>query len=561
MDYKKEIRSIIDEKGKKSCSKIIKSNEILWNEILDKTRNIHTNNSMLRINAYLSDKKSLTCKNNNILKYRDGNFVFCGRASSCACAKESVSNSVKKTKKARSKEDIDRENKKRENTILLKSNGEYSNNGQSKIAKEKHKEFYKDKDSVKKITDNHKNKCLEKYGVTNYSKTDDYKNKTKETNLKKYGVINPMMNPVISQKSKENRSNPIINFEGNFKKIKDRLIKSGIDILTPFSEYYGVADRPTWKFKCLTCDYSFEKRFDYASLPICRNCNPLPILYKSNEELDLLSFIQQNYTGTIISGDKKTLNGRELDIFLPDINLAIEYCGLYWHSEISSGKKYKYHYSKYFDCKQKNIQLITIFSDEWIDKNDIVKQCLLSKINQQTKIFARKCTVQEISKTDAQIFLNEVHLQGAPNNISKTIGLFYDNKLVAAMTFLNKNKNKVELVRFASKNNVVGGASKLLKYFIKTNPEVESIISFSDNRWSNGNLYYTLGFEVDGYVPPMQSYVEKYKKRYHKRIFNKNYLNKLINQDFGTEWEKMQKLGYDRIWDCGKIRFILRIMH
>ena len=106
------------------------------------------------------------------------------------------------------------------------------------------------------------------------------------------------------------------------------------------------------------------------------------------------------------------------------------------------------------------------------------------------------------------------------------------------------------LSRFCNKlgYNVVGGASKLLSYFIKEyNPS--RIISYADKDWSIGSLYYTLGFENVGGNGPDYKYIVD-NKRVHKSRYKKSKLKTII-----SESKAMKELGINRIYDCGKIKF------
>lgn len=140
------------------------------------------------------------------------------------------------------------------------------------------------------------------------------------------------------------------------------------------------------------------------------------------------------------------------------------------------------------------------------------------------------------------------------------LGAFYSNELVSVMAFNNNRNDETELTRFASKANYIipGIASKLFSYYIK-NYNVSKIISFSDNRISNGHLYTTLNFQQSSFVPVDYTYVDKtFKNRLHKFGFSKSNIKKRFNIDVDnkSEWELMQLLGYDRIWDCGKIKWV-----
>ena len=120
----------------------------------------------------------------------------------------------------------------------------------------------------------------------------------------------------------------------------------------------------------------------------------------------------------------------------------------------------------------------------------------------------------------------------------------------------NKNYDW-ELLRFASifSFNVIGGAGKLLKYF--ENNYDGSLISYSDKRWSKGNLYKQLGFEELKDSSPSYFYT-KGTKRFNRVMYQKHKLKKLLeNYDEKlSEYENMSNNGFMRIWDCGNKVFI-----
>jgi hypothetical protein len=182
-------------------------------------------------------------------------------------------------------------------------------------------------------------------------------------------------------------------------------------------------------------------------------------------------------------------------------------------------------------------------------------------------IYGRNTTIKEIKKKEVEKFLKENHIQGYTNSKIK-IGLFYNDELISVMTFGNKRialgdknitNNDFEMIRFCNKLNtvVIGGANKLLKHFIKTY-KPHTIISFADRRYSNGNLYYKLGFEFVGKTKPNYWYFHKNSlHRQHRFNFRKN---KLVEEGFDknkTENEIMTNRGYLRIYDSGNLKFIM----
>ena len=283
----------------------------------------------------------------------------------------------------------------------------------------------------------------------------------------------------------------------------------------------------------------------------------------SKKEIEIQDFITNNNI-LIEKNNKKILDNKfEIDIFIPNYNLGIEFNGLYWHSEISGNKNKYYHLSKTTYCQTKNINLIHIFEDEWHDlnKQKIWKSILYYKLNLiNTRIFARKCIIKEISSNIKNSFLLNNHLQGSDKS-KINLGLFFNNELVSVMTFCKSrfNKNyKWELSRFCSKTNTIvcGAFGKLLKYFIKTYSP-ESIITYCDKRFSTGKTYLKY-FKLKGSSPPNYFYFLKHEtKRYNRINFQKHKLKNILNHydDKLTEWENMKNNGYDRIWDCGNFVF------
>lgn len=266
--------------------------------------------------------------------------------------------------------------------------------------------------------------------------------------------------------------------------------------------------------------------------------------------------------------NRTLLNGKEIDIYIPSLKLGIEYNGLRWHTDFAFGRDRNYHIGKLNQCNCKGISLIQIFEDEWINHKEIVKSKLkhiLNIDNNKTKIFARKCSVEVINKNIASPFLNNNHIQGF-SSATVYLGLFYNNALIAVMSFLEEKKGLWNLNRFATdiNYNCIGAGGKLFKYFI-SHYKFQEIKSFADRRWTinpYNNLYTKLGFSFDMFTKADYTYynpkIEKY-KRFHKFGFRKQILHRKYNLPLTmTETEMIKELGYDRIWDCGLIKYVYK---
>ena len=285
----------------------------------------------------------------------------------------------------------------------------------------------------------------------------------------------------------------------------------------------------------------------------------------SNCEDEICTFLKNECDLEVKTRCKDIIAPYELDVYIPDNKVAIEYDGLIWHSE-KFGKDKNYHLMKTKLCEKQGIRLIHIFEDEWLENKEIVKTKLkhiLKCNNDLQKVFARKCSVNEINHKQAREFLETNHIQGGCNS-TVYLGCFYENELVGVMSFKRETKNsdKWELTRFATDINkhCVGVGGKLFTYFLK-NYNPSEVKSFADRRWSinNDNLYIKLGFKLDKVLKPDYSYVLN-KKRLHKFSCRKNklifrYHNEKLNINL-TENEMTEKLGLYKIWNCGLLRYI-----
>jgi len=317
-------------------------------------------------------------------------------------------------------------------------------------------------------------------------------------------------------------------------------------------------------FKCrhLSQDHQFiiswknlYDRYQELNSIICTTCNPIGNIDSSHQR-SIANFLLSE--GEIVSYNVKNVINGDLDIYLEDKKIAIEFNGLYWHSE--NFKEKDYHLKKSQECIDKGIFLIHIWEDEWLNKKEIIKSIILNRIGKiENKIYARNCEIRELNSPKiVKDFLNGNHIQGYSNSTYK-IGLYHQNELVSLMTFgwrYTNSKREFELIRFCNKinTNVVGSSSKIFKYFINKYTEYKKIISYSDFRMFEGGLYQKLGFQNMGLSKPDYFWVNG-RERKHRFNFNKKKLVKMGYDSQKTEVEIMHSLKYYRIWGCGQYRW------
>ena len=390
-----------------------------------------------------------------------------------------------------------------------------------------------------------------------YQNTKEFYNKRMSTMLSVYGKKS-IGNGVTAEKLEEYEKN-------RKKKYQDLCDKSDLEML----EYL---EKHVLLVRCKKCGKEFVTN-NLSYLPYdkihCKYCSDAYKDYKPAIKIyELLDSLDIEY----VKNDRQLIHPYELDVYIPSKKLAIEVNGNFWHSELV-GKDKEYHINKTKRCDEKNIKLIHIYEDEIANKWDIVKSRIMSMIGSNDTVYARKCTICDLTFKEKRDFMNTNHIQGDSNS-SINIGLKYNGEIVAAMTFSKeriiyggkKDDGNYELIRYANKlgYNVVGGFSRLLSHFIGENVPM-AIKTFCDARWSGVNpsntVYCKCGFKYDGLTKPNYWYMHKTDmlNRKHRYNFTKHsILKKYPELDANkTEWELMKELGYNRIWDCGNMKFVL----
>ncbi len=261
----------------------------------------------------------------------------------------------------------------------------------------------------------------------------------------------------------------------------------------------------------------------------------------------------------VIKGTRR-LGKYDIDIYSESKKIGIEYNGLYYHSE-TMGTPRNYHLDKYNLAKEKGITLIQIFEDEYLLNKDLVIESLLYRLglSEMVRIPARKTIVKPVSPSVANDFYSRTNIQGPTSKSIVSLGLYRGEELLACISFSPSiiSETEIDLRRYSSLS-VSGGFSKLL---INSMPALKakgftSIITFSDNRWSDGQLYRNSRFTQVGHSAPDYCWTRR-GIRYHKREFQRKYLETRL-KIFDPELSESQNClanGYHKIWDAGKTKW------
>ena len=439
----------------------------------------------------------------------------------------------------------------------------------------------------------------EKFGGNAPACSKEVRSKMESTMLERFGVKNCQQNKEVSIRTKNTITDRYGGQGNGSKLLKEKYIKTclnkyGVENGSKSTEareklsiakrkytienhdyivdYIDDNDKLLCKCKCLheECNKCVEKEFVIDStvlanrlshgIEICTKLLPFKPL-TSKYELILANILREH--NIEFETNCRGIISKELDIYIPSKNIAIEFNGIFHHSD--ERKPNNYHINKFNECKEKGIQLISIWEDLYITKYNIVKSVILSKLGvYNSKIYGRKCCIEVVDSKTANTFYNNNHIQGACN-ASIHYALIYDNDIVAMMSFGKRSLGKDcdlqwELIRYCSQLNtcVIGGSSKLFNRFIKDyNPH--SIISWSSNDISNGSMYSMLGFE---FLTSTSSYwyvSKKTCKRFHRSSFSKANLikkNVITSDDNRSEREIAVSLNFRRIFDSGQSKWI-----
>ena len=469
--------------------------------------------------------------------------------------------------------------------------------GQNELIKEKAKETclkkYGVNYSFQSINNKEKTKetLLNKYNVQHVSQIDEVKQKIKNTKekifgekqpwhskeaitsrkrhwIEKYGVDHPMKNIEVKNKCQktieEKYGSTILKSEAFLKnrleKIFERVVLNNCfdEPLFSFEDFFKRSDdKQLFKFRCKKCGNIFESRHVNGKHKLCEKCFPINHS-TSNSENEICDFVK-SFGFEVQQHNRSLIQPKELDIYIPEKKLAIEFDGLYWHSEEAKIDK-NYHLNKSLACEKQGIQLVHVFESEWLFKKEIVKSRIKNLLGVYDKtVYARKCEIKEVELNISKEFQDANHIQGSVN-AKVNLGLYYQDELISLMTFGKCRFDKHhewELLRFCNKlgYHIPGAASKLLKHFEKTYKPT-SLVSYADRRWSQGKVYEKLGFKFSHLSLPNYWYFKGNVLQLESRVkYQKHKLKSLLEffDESKTEVENMKANGYNRIFACGNL--------
>lgn len=251
--------------------------------------------------------------------------------------------------------------------------------------------------------------------------------------------------------------------------------------------------------------------------------------------------------------NRRLIAPAELDIWLPEQRIAIEFNGAHWHADDQQRKNTAL--TKYQTLQAQGVRLISIFDFEWQRRRNAVENILEAAIGQQAAVGGRQVSVKPITAAESRVFMDQWHISGFVAG-QAYLGLFHKNALIGAATF-GKSRfeaDTAELLRYATSCHVIGGLPKIIKAGHRS-LEFEKLVSYCDLRFGTGKSYAKAGFTLVAVTPPDYWWFKKnlhfsrYQTQKHK--LEKHVEFAAFYSDRLTEREICEAAGFRKITGVG----------
>lgn len=461
-----------------------------------------------------------------------------------------------------------------------------------------------------------RDKFLEKYGVDNPSKVEEFKQKREDTTLARYGVKNASSSDIVKERRRDTVRERygvdcVLESPEVREKMKDTIRERyGVESVMQNPAFVEKAKRTSMErygaTSFLSSIYRQEMLSDMSaaygvditsphqviidpeSMRILRSRDSLKDAYENKTIQELADFLGVCYTTAsralkaheieanifsrskaefeleeyigslgffVICNDRKTF-GVEVDLYVPEVNLAIEFNGIYWHSSIF--KTPSFHQSKSLAAHNKGAKMLHIWEDDWIaeDKKEIILAKIRAFLGYTDRVFARKTEVREVDSGTAKEFMERTHIQGYKAS-TVYYALYYKDVIVCMLGMTDRNGEWV-IDRFSSSCSVIGGFSKLLSFF-KRNNEWKEIFTYASMDYGFGDMYSTVGFASEGFTEPGLWFTDGKQRRFPRSMFMKSKLYDMFDDYEGQHVNSfLESKGIHRIHDSGSMRFRLK---
>lgn len=331
------------------------------------------------------------------------------------------------------------------------------------------------------------NTTFERHGVYNISQSDYFKQKKVETCLRNRGVEYPTQCKEVISKSRATmfeNSGYYTNFEKITKENSQEQWKERFDKLRLEENIeFLYRDETNLFFKYLETgeefkinQHTFRGRYEIGKVNLIEH--PLNT-FISEKQLRLYEYIKEIYNGEVLLNDREVLEGLELDIYLPELKIGLEFNGIYWHSEKFLNNMY--HHYKYYQCEERDIRLINIWEDEWDLYEDKIKFHLNLIIGEEINNEFNR--IELINDEEALKFFEKCAMKAKVYGNNLAIKL--EDKIISCISFSIKD-NSINICNYVSLGIV--NDLNIIIYWLKNLYEKEINLFMKNGHLWNLNL-------------------------------------------------------------------------
>lgn len=390
----------------------------------------------------------------------------------------------------------------------------------------------KTQEELDEIMSKTKQTWIDNTGVDNPMKLDEVKEKAKQTNLERRGVEWVPQDPNVQNKARQTHVSRVIG------KINEKLNEAELELINEFVNITNLIE-----VKCKKCNYVFETAIDYVfhDYGKCPKCYPKNTSFNEREIREYVESLLPNEK--IIFNDRKILNGKEIDILIPNKRIAIEHNGIYWHSE-KAGVTKGYHSGKTNSCKNQNYEMIHILEDEWLYKKSLVKNKLSYKLKKDELFYNNSRNISILEKEESKIFIIENDLYEL-QDFEYSIGIKFSEEILALITFDLSKDNDLLIIKNFCVDPLYSPRyfSDIIDHMINT-LNVNRIIAKIDKRYFDFDFFPK--FKIINTLEETYSYYKCSCRLTRNELIKQSRKAKLNEDEFANE------NGWFKIWDCGK---------
>lgn len=386
--------------------------------------------------------------------------------------------------------------------------------------------------------------------------------KVKETISARYNCENPMGNAVLAHKAGDGKRRHAYSQLTNVDRV------GNVTPLFTEDEYKGVRDLDNkylpfqYPWECLDCGTQFQDGLECDSntgvnKPRCPKCYPKK---KSYGEHVILQIVKDAVPEGIevLEGDRNLLNGFEVDILVPDLKLAIEYNGIYWHSEYAGGKGMEYHQNKLERLKELGYRLIYVWEDELYKLETTISRTIEEACGAGHRIDASKCSYKTLVGSDDAV--DYYHREGTLGSRVTNHVLTQGGQPVCIMQLSHRPSKKKgqagkSVLRYTALNgyNVKEGFTTLFNHATKLTKGDRVYQAELDPSFDDTAMYEAVGFELVEEKKEQQWYLMKpyqFSRRLSRVEFTERakLIDDTLRNDTWLTETRLAKLGADRVW-------------